>query len=52
MIPVLPSPQNGDPAQDEPLFSTPQSGATVYPASYGSGNLIDHGGNVMGKPSF
>ena len=28
------------------------SGSSVYPASYGSGNLIDHGGNVMNMPNF
>jgi hypothetical protein len=34
----------------QPIFARPSSGAQVYPASYGSGNLINHGGPQIGGP--
>jgi hypothetical protein len=36
----------------EPLFAAPSDKATVHRASYGTGNLIYHGGPVMKTPGF
>jgi hypothetical protein len=48
---VLPGPASiRSPRDTQPTFA-PRSGAT-FPASYGSGDLIDHGGNVMNPPGF
>jgi hypothetical protein len=40
------------PHDTQPSFAAPQSGASVFPASYGKGNLKYHGGNVMSAPKY
>ena len=40
------------PHDTQPSFAAPQSGASVFPASYGKGNLSYHGGNVMSAPQY
>ena len=53
IVHVLPGPASiRSPYNTQPTFAPPRSGATVYPASYGSGNLLYHGGNVMKTPAF
>lgn len=48
---VLPGPASiRSPRDTQPSFA-PRPGAT-FPPSYGSGDLIDHGGNVMNPPRF
>jgi hypothetical protein len=53
IIHVLPGPAAvHSPRDTQPSFAPPQSGASVFPASYGNGNLNYHGGNVMTGPQF
>ena len=53
IVHVLPGPASiRSPRDTQPTFAPPQSGASVYPASYGSGNLLYHGGNVMKTPAY
>jgi len=53
IVHVLPGPASiRSPRDTQPTFAPPQSGASVNPASYGSGNLIYHGGNVMKTPAY
>jgi hypothetical protein len=53
IIHVLPGPASiRSPRDTQPTFAPPQSGASVYPASYGSGPLLYHGGNVMKYPAY
>ncbi|MGE5361662.1 MAG: hypothetical protein ACM3NQ_21815 [Bacteroidales bacterium] len=50
---VLPLPAAiRSPLDTTPLFAPPSNELTVYPASYGSGNLIDHGGPEIANASF
>jgi hypothetical protein len=50
---VLPSPASiRSPRDTQPTFAPPQSGTSVFPASYGSGNLLYHGGSVMKYPAY
>ena len=41
-----------NPHENNPTDAPPHFGAAVYPGSYGSGNLISHGGSVMGNSFF
>jgi hypothetical protein len=41
-----------NPNDDHPTDAPPHSGYAVYPPSYGSGTLSDHGGPTMGNASF
>jgi hypothetical protein len=53
IVHVLPGPASiRSPHDTQPTFAPPRSGASVYPASYGSGNLLYHGGNVMRTPGY
>ena len=53
IVHVLPGPASiRSPRDTQPTFAPPQLGASVYPASYGSGNLLYHGGNVMKTPAY
>ncbi len=48
-IHVLPTPAAvHSPRDTAPTFAPPVNETSVYPASYGSGNLIDHGGLEIG----
>lgn len=52
-IRVLPTPASIRSPQDtQPTDAPVHSGTAVYPASYGSGNLIDHGGFEIGSAGF
>jgi hypothetical protein len=50
-VKVFPPPAAVPGAAGHPVFA-PITGMTVYPASYGSGNLVDHGGLEIGGASF
>ncbi|HUM03277.1 MAG TPA: hypothetical protein VL084_13385 [Thermoanaerobaculia bacterium] len=50
-VKVLPSPANVPSSWGHPV-DAPITGMTVYPASYGSGNLIDHGGLEIANAGF
>jgi hypothetical protein len=53
IVHILPGPASiRSPHDTQPTLAPPQSGASVYPASYGSGNLLYHGGNVMKIPAY
>src|SRR5690349_1464567 len=52
IVHVLPGPASIHPPYDTQPTYAPRSGQTTFAASYGSGNLIDHGGNVMNAPNF
>jgi len=50
---VLPGPASiHSPRGTQPTFHSPRGGTSTYPASYGSGNLLYHGGNVMRTPAY
>ncbi len=50
---VLPGPASiRSPHDTQPTFATPRNRTTVYAASYGSGNLIDHGGLEIANAGF
>jgi hypothetical protein len=52
-IHVLPTPASiRSPRDTQPTTAPPRKGTAVYPASYGSGNLIDHGGLEIGNAGF
>jgi len=52
-IHVLPTPASiRSPRDTQPTTAPPQKGTAVYPASYGSGNLIDHGGMEIPNAGF
>jgi hypothetical protein len=40
------------PHDTQPTVAPPQQGTAVFPASYGSGNLIDHGGLEIANAGF
>jgi len=42
----------GELVSRQPTFAPVQNGTAVYPPSYGSGNLIDHGGFEMSNAGF
>jgi hypothetical protein len=50
-VKVFPPPAAVPGAAGHPVFA-PITGMTVYPASYGSGNLIDHGGLEISSAAF
>ncbi len=50
-VKVLPTPAKAGEAPGHPLYAPP-SGFAVYRASYGSGNLIDHGGLEIANAAF
>jgi hypothetical protein len=50
-VKVFPPPAAVPGAAGHPVFA-PITGMTVYPASYGSGNLIDHGGLEISLAGF
>jgi hypothetical protein len=52
-IHVLPPPAAiHSPHATQPTDAPPHRGATVYPASYGSGDLIDHGGREIPMAAY
>ena len=52
-IRVLPTPASiHSPVDTQPTNAPPHQGTAVYAASYGSGNLIDHGGLEIPNASF
>src|SRR5207247_787510 len=52
-IKVLPTPASiHSPADTQPTEAPAHKGTAVYPASYGSGNLIDHGGLEIPNASY
>jgi hypothetical protein len=52
-IRILPTPASvHSPADTQPTDAPPQNGTAVYPASYGSGKLLDHGGLEIPNASF
>jgi len=53
LIHVLPMPASiHSPRDTQPTDAPPSSETAAYPASYGSGNLVDHGGKEMGNAGF
>ncbi len=53
IIHVLPSPASiRSPHDTQPTDAPPSNATAVYPASYGSGNLIDHGGPEIPNAGF
>lgn len=53
IIHVLPAPAAlHNPHDRQPTDAPVQNGTAVFPASYGSGNLVDHGGSEMPNPQF
>jgi hypothetical protein len=51
IVHVLPGPAAiRSPRDTQPTFA--QSGVSVFPASYGSGDVLYHGGNVMKTPGY
>jgi hypothetical protein len=53
IIHVLPPPASiRSPHDTQPTDAPPSKGTAVYPASYGSGNLIDHGGLEIPNAGF
>jgi len=53
IIHVLPTPASiRHPRETQPTDAPPARGTAVYPASYGSGNLIDHGGLEISDAGF
>jgi hypothetical protein len=52
-VKILPIPASlHSPADTQPTDAPPKKGTAVYPASYGSGNLIDHGGFEIPSASY
>src|SRR4051794_33877479 len=52
-VKILPTPASvHSPADTQPTDAPPHKGTAVYPASYGSGNLTDHGGLEIPNASF
>jgi hypothetical protein len=54
-IHVLPTPaaaHNHNPHETQPTYAPVQGGTSVFPPSYGSGNLTDHGGPEISNASF
>jgi hypothetical protein len=52
-IHILPTPASiKSPRDTRPTDAPPANGTAVYAASYGSGNLIDHGGEQMSGAGF
>jgi hypothetical protein len=52
-IHVLPAPASiRSPRDTQPTDAPPRSGVSVFPASYGSGNLINHGGREIPFAGF
>src|SRR5512140_1003543 len=50
---VLPGPASlRSPRDTQPTVAPPQQGTAVYPPSYGSSNLIDHGGLEIANAGF
>lgn len=50
---VLPGPASiRSPRDTQPTVAPPHQGTAVYPASYGSGNLVDHGGLEIANTGF
>ncbi|HLK48109.1 MAG TPA: hypothetical protein VKT49_08245 [Bryobacteraceae bacterium] len=49
---VMPNPDRIGAHRDASMLAPPHQGTAVYPASYGSGNLIDHGGLEIPNASF
>lgn len=50
---ILPPPASiRSPRDTQPTFAGPQSWTAVYAPSYGSGNLIDHGGSEISTAGF
>jgi len=53
LIHVLPLPAAiRSPRDTQPTDAPPHEGTAVYPASYGSGKLVDHGGKEMSNAGF
>jgi hypothetical protein len=53
LIRVLPTPASiHSPRDTQPSDAPPARGTAVYPASYGSGNLLDHGGLEISNAGF
>ena len=53
LIHVLPTPASiHSPRDTQPTDAPPVRGTAVYPASYGSGNLTDHGGREIADAGF
>ncbi len=50
-VKILPTPAKAGEAPGHPLYAPP-SGFAVYRASYGSGNLVDHGGLEIPNAAF
>lgn len=49
---MMPNPDRIGAHRDASIFAPPHKGTAVYPASYGSGNLINHGGMEIPNASF
>lgn len=53
VVHVLPAPAAiHSPHDTQPTLAPVSNGSGVYPASYGSGNLLNHGGPVIGNAGF
>src|SRR5689334_14810875 len=53
LVHVLPAPALIHQASDkQEMFAPPSAATAVYPASYGSGNLINHGGPQIPSAGF
>lgn len=53
IVKVLPTPASiHSPADTQPTDAPSRQGLSVYPASYGSGNLVNHGGLEIPNASF
>jgi hypothetical protein len=50
---VLPAPASiHSPHETQPIDAPPRAGLAVYPGSYGSGNLVNHGGHEIPNAGF
>jgi hypothetical protein len=49
---VMPNPDRIGAGRDASTIAPPRQGTSVYPASYGSGNLTDHGGMEIPNAAF
>ena len=53
IVHVLPAPASiRNPHDQEPVIAPPQGGLSIYKASYGSGNLVNHGGPQISGAGF
>ena len=53
IVHVLPTPASiHSPHDTQPTFASPSGDTAVFPASYGSGDLIDHGGPQIPNAAF